>query len=97
MTWRGPGPGVALGTLVLVAAILASAVGLAIVAYGPWRLGVAVVGGALVTGSFARTFLPERQVGLLRVRRASADVVVMTALGVTMVVLALLVPDQPGR
>jgi hypothetical protein len=41
--------------------------------------------------------LPERQAGLLRIRRATADVLAMTALGVTMVMLALLVPDLARR
>ena len=49
----------------------------------------------LICTSFARTLLPERAAGLLRVRRAPADVVVMTALGVVLVVLSVLVPDQP--
>jgi len=95
MTAPPPGPRVPVGTVVLVAAILASAVGLAVVAAGPWRLGVGLVGAALVVSSFARTLLPERHAGLLRIRRATADVMAMTAIGVTVVVLALLVPDQP--
>ena len=85
------------GTLVLAAALLTTAVGLLVVALGPWRLGVGIAGTALVASSIARTLLPERQAGLLRIRRATADVLAMTALGVTMVMLALLVPDLARR
>lgn len=85
-----------LGTIVLIAALLTTGVGLAVVALGPWRVGVAVIGGALVVSSFARTLLPERHSGLLRVRRATTDVFALTALGITMVTLAFLIPDQPG-
>ena len=84
------------GTVVLGLEVLATAVGLAIVAAGSWRLGVGVVGGALVCGSFARTLLTERAAGLLRVRRPTADVVVMTGLGVVLIVLSILVPEQPS-
>lgn len=84
-----------IGTFVLALALLASAAGLAVVAVGPWRLGVGIVGSALVASSLARTLLPERHAGLLRVRQATADVMAMTALGVTIILLALLVPDQP--
>lgn len=87
----------ATGTLVLGTALLVAAAGLIVVAVGPWRLGVGIVGAALVAGSFARTLLPERRAGLLRIRRATADVLAMTALGVTLVMLALLVPDLPNR
>ncbi|MDQ3663728.1 MAG: DUF3017 domain-containing protein [Actinomycetota bacterium] len=85
-----------LGTFVLAGALLATVAGLVVVALGPWRVGVAVIGGAMVVSSFARTLLPERHSGLLRVRRATADVFALTVLGITMVTLAFLVPDQPG-
>ena len=41
-------------------------------------------------------FLPERQAGMLRVRRKGSDVVMMLLVGVALVVLAVVVPDQPG-
>jgi len=91
------GPVRAVGTFVLAGALLVAAAGLLVVALGPWRVGVGVVGSALVVTSVARTMLPDRHAGLLRIRRATADVMAMTALGVTMVLLALLVPDQPSR
>ena len=77
--------------------IAVAAVGLLVVAFGPWRLGVGMIGAGLVAGSMARTLLPERAAGLLRVRRPTVDVVIMTGLGIVIVLLAFLVPDQPDR
>ncbi len=92
-----PGPsGRPYGTAVLAVTLLASAAGLVIVALGPWRVGLAIVGAALVLTSLARTALPERHTGLLHVRRVGSDVVVLVALGVAIMVLAVIVPDQPG-
>jgi hypothetical protein len=71
--------------------------GLLVVAFGPWRIGVGMIGAGLVAGSLARTLLPDRAAGLLRVRRPTADVAIMTALGIVILVLAFLVPDQPPR
>ena len=93
-----PRAGLKPGTVVVAIQIAVTMLGLMIVALGSWRVGVGLIGGVLVAGSFARTLLPERHAGLLRVRRPTADVFVMTTLGVVIVVLAFLVPDQPpGR
>jgi hypothetical protein len=85
------------GTYVVGLEIAVAAVGLLVVAFGPWRVGVGMIGAGLVAGSFARTLLPERRAGLLRVRRPSVDVAITTALGILIVALAFLVPDQPPR
>ena len=91
-----PGPsGRPYGTAVVAGALLASTVGLLVVAIGPWRLGTAVVGSALIFAALARLLLPDRHAGLLRIRRTGSDVLAMTALGVAIVLLAVLVPDQP--
>lgn len=71
-------------------------IGLAITVLGAWRTGMAWMGGGLVLGGIARLLLPERQAGMLRVRRKGSDVVMMLLAGVTLVVLAIVVPDQPG-
>lgn len=85
------------GTLVLALQLAVTAAALAVVAFGNWRIGIGMLGGGLICASFARTLLPARSAGLLRVRRAPADVVVMTTLGLVLVVLAVLVPEQPPR
>jgi hypothetical protein len=85
------------GTVVVAVEIAVAAVGLLVVVFGPWRLGVGMIGAGLVAGSMARTLLPERAAGLLRVCRPTVDVVIMTGLGIVIVLLAFLVPDQPDR
>jgi hypothetical protein len=69
--------------------------GLAITVAGAWRTGVGWIGGGLVLGSVARLLLPERQAGMLRVRRKGSDTVMLLLGGVALIVLALVVPDQP--
>ena len=77
--------------------VVASAlVGLAITVLGPWRTGVIWMGVGLLVGGAARLLLPERQAGMLRVRRKPSDVVLMLLVGVALIVLAVVVPDQPG-
>lgn len=79
--------------LIVVATALT---GLAITALGAWRPGVAWIGGGLIVGGVARLLLPERRSGMLRVRRKGSDVVMMLVAGAVLVVLAIVVPDQPG-
>lgn len=76
--------------------LLAVVSGLALVVAGPWRAGVAVVGGAFVVGAIARSIVPVSHTGMLRVRGKAFDMLWMTLLGVALVVLALVIPDQPG-
>jgi hypothetical protein len=84
-----------LGGVLYSAVVVTVVVGLALVATGPWRTGVGVCGGALVAAALGRAAIPERMSGLLRIRRRPADVIVMLALGVALVALAAIVPDQP--
>lgn len=91
-----PGPsGRPYGTAVVAGALLASVLGLLVVAIGPWRIGSGIVGSAMIVSAMARLLLPERHAGLLRIRRTGSDVLAMTVLGVAIVLLAVLVPDQP--
>jgi Protein of unknown function (DUF3017) len=83
------------GGVLYSAVIVAVAIGLALVASGTWRTGVGVCGGALIAAGLGRAAIPERMSGLLRVRRRPADVILTLALGVALVVLAAIVPDQP--
>lgn len=70
--------------------------GLAIVAAGAWRTGVSWMGAGLLVGALARVVLPERRAGMLRVRRKSVDVAMLTLAGVTLIVLAIVIPNQRG-
>ncbi|CAN5706381.1 hypothetical protein BH24ACT11_BH24ACT11_04660 [soil metagenome] len=92
-----PGPaGRPYGSLVVAFTLAVTFLGLVIVAVDQWRVGLTIVGSAVVLASLARIVLPERNTGLLHIRRTGSDVLVMIALGATIVVLAVLVPDQPG-
>lgn len=70
--------------------------GLALVAFGPWRRGIALVGLAFVVASGARLLLSENEAGMLRVRGRWFDVTALAGVGVALIVLAANIPDQPG-
>jgi len=76
--------------------LLAVAVGLVLVAVGQWRAGVVAIGLAFVAGAMARSVVPVDHTGMLRVRGKIFDVVWMTTLGVALIVLPTLIPNQPG-
>lgn len=77
--------------------LLAVLVGLILVAVGPWRAGVIAIGLAFVAGAMARSVVPIDHTGMLRVRGKMFDIVWMTTLGVALIVLPILIPNQPGR
>jgi hypothetical protein len=79
--------------LVVVATALT---GLAITIAGAWRTGVIWMGIGLLVGGSARLVLPERKAGMLRVRRKASDVVMLLGAGIVLIVLAVVVPDQPS-
>lgn len=85
------------GSQLYLLQLLAVVTGLGLVVAGPWRAGVAVVGGAFIVGAIARSVVPVSHTGMLRVRGKAFDMLWMTLLGVALVVLSLVIPDQPGR
>jgi len=78
----------------LVLAVVA--VGLVVVVLGDWRVGIRIMGGALLGAATTRLALPSRDAGMLAVRNRTIDVVVLVGLGVAMIWLAGSIPDQPG-
>lgn len=85
------------GGLVYLIVVAISAVGLLIVAFGPWRRGVALIGVALLVGALMRALLRDRDAGMLRVRRSRwVDVLMLGGVGTTMIVLASVIPNQPS-
>lgn len=79
--------------LAVVATVLS---GLAVTVAGAWRTGVVWMGVGLFVGGVARLVLPERRAGMLRVRRKASDVAMLLLAGAALVVLAVVVPDQPS-
>jgi Protein of unknown function (DUF3017) len=57
-----------------------------------FRRGTLVMAGAVLLGAWLRVLLPERQVGLLRVRGRLFDTATLLVLGVGLSVVALVVP-----
>ena len=85
-----------LGGLVYLIVVALSIVGLVVVAFGPWRRGVSLVGLAMLLGALMRALLRDRDAGMLRVRRNRwVDVLMLSSVGTTLIVLASVIPDQP--
>lgn len=70
--------------------------GLILVATYQWRVGVSVLGAGLLLAALGRVVLSDFESGMLRVRNKAFDVVALSGLGVLMIVLALVTPNQPG-
>ena len=82
------------GGLIYIVVVITTGVGLALVAFGPWRRGVALVGFGLIFASGMRLVTKEGEAGMLRVRSRLFDVTVLAAVGVSLLALATNIPDQ---
>jgi hypothetical protein len=78
--------------LVLVGGVSA----LVVVALDGFRQGCALLGASVLFAALSRAVLPTRRVGLLVVRSRPFDVVVLAVMGTALVVLAVIVPGEPG-
>ncbi|MFL6024901.1 MAG: DUF3017 domain-containing protein [Marmoricola sp.] len=85
-----------LGGLIYLILVGLTVAGLCLVAFGPWRRGIALVGAAFVVASGSRLLLGEGEAGMLRVRGRWFDVAALAGVGVALIVLAANIPDQPG-
>ncbi len=84
-----------LGGLVYLIVVAINAVGLLIVAFGPWRRGVTLMGAGLLLGAVVRAVLRDRDAGMLRVRRSRwVDVLMLGGVGTALIVLANVIPNQ---
>jgi hypothetical protein len=84
------------GGVVYLAVVAITLVGLGITVAGSWRTGISWIGAGLLVGALSRLVLSERGAGMLRVRRRWSDVLMLTVGGVALVVLAAVIPNQPG-
>ncbi len=86
-----------LGGLVYLIVVAVCSAGLLAVALGAWRRGVAVIGLGLLLGAMMRASLSDGDAGMLRVRRNRwFDVLMLAGVGVALISLASVIPDQPG-
>lgn len=84
------------GSQIYLLHLIAVAVGLILVLAGPWRQGVLVIGASFAAAALARAVVPVEHEGMLHVRGKAFDVFWMTTLGVSLIVLAIVVPPQPS-
>ena len=82
------------GGVIYLVVLVATLVGLGLVAFGPWRRGIALVGFALVFASGMRLVIKEDEAGMLRVRSRLFDVAVLAGVGASLIALAANIPDQ---
>ncbi|MGI8700129.1 MAG: DUF3017 domain-containing protein [Nocardioidaceae bacterium] len=78
--------------LVCAAVVL---VGLVVVAVGPWREGVTLMGLAFGLAFLMRLVLPDQLAGMLRVRHRMIDVAVLAVCAGLMLALAVVIPNRP--
>jgi ABC-type uncharacterized transport system permease subunit len=84
------------GSQIYLLQLLGVFVGIALVVFGQWRVGIVIVGATFLVGAAARSVVPVTHTGMLRVRGKAFDVFWMTTLGVALIVLALVIPSQPS-
>ena len=82
------------GGLIYLVVVLVTVVGLGLVAFGPWRRGVSLLGFALIFASAMRLVTKEDEAGMLRVRSRWFDVTVLAAVGAALLALAANIPEQ---
>ena len=75
--------------------LAAAAVGGVLVMKDDWRTGVKWIGGAMIAAAAFRLVLRERDAGMLSVRRRLVDVILLSAVGAALIVLAQTIPNQP--
>ena len=75
--------------------LLVTVAGLAVAALSDWRVGIRMLGGALLLASAVRVVLSPRDAGMLAVRHKALDVFMLAGLGVALIFLATSIPDQP--
>lgn len=84
------------GSQLYLLQLIGVAIGLFLIAISHWRLGVTVVGASFIASALARIIVPARHHGMLQVRGKAFDIAWTTLLGVGLVVLAAVIPPQPG-
>ena len=76
--------------------LLITVAGLAVAALSDWRVGIRMLGGALLLASAVRVVLSPRDAGMLAVRHKALDVLLLAGLGAALIFLASSIPDQPA-
>ena len=69
--------------------------GLVLVYVEDWRLGIRVLASGLLGAAALRLVLPQRDAGMLAVRHRFVDVLILLAMGLSLIFLTGSIPDQP--
>jgi hypothetical protein len=78
--------------LPLLAVLVVVGLGLVVITFHRWRLGLVIIGLALIGGAVLRLLLPARRAGFLAVRSRPVDVVLLAGTGLAVAVIALTIP-----
>ncbi|MCZ4498007.1 MAG: putative integral rane protein [Marmoricola sp.] len=84
------------GGLIYLIVVATTVTGLCLVAFGPWRRGIALVGVGFLFASGMRLVIHEGEAGMLRVRGRWFDVAALAGVGIALITLSTNIPDQPG-
>jgi hypothetical protein len=84
-----------IGGAFYISILLATGTALVIATRSDWRLGVQVLGGAVLVAALLRLILATRDAGMLAVRHRALDVFLLTSAGVALIALASSIPNQP--
>ena len=85
-----------IGGAFYISILIAAGTALVVAARDDWRLGVQILGGAVLVAALLRLILATRDAGMLAVRHRAIDVFLLTSAGVALVVLAGAIPNQPA-
>ncbi len=83
------------GGIIYLVVVGMQVVGLLLVALGPWRSGVTVMGLGFGLGFVSRMVLPDDRAGMLRVRRRLLDLATLAMCSGTLLAMAILIPNRP--
>lgn len=85
-----------IGGAFYIAILITTFAAIVVVVVDDWRVGVRILGGALVFAGALRLVLPQRDAGMLAVRHRSIDVILLVIAGGLLWWLAGSIPDQPA-
>jgi hypothetical protein len=86
-----------IGGLFYILIMLTTLAGLGGVVDGHWRVGLEIMGVALVAAALIRAVLNNADAGMLAVRAKWLDVAIVAGLGIAIIALAATIPGQAVR
>jgi hypothetical protein len=75
--------------------LAAATTALYVAARTDWRLGIQILGGALIAAALLRLVLATRDAGMLAVRNRFVDAFLLSTTGAALIALASSIPDMP--